>query len=93
MHIGALTAEIEIAGADSLKDKRQVVKSLLARIRDKFNVSAAEVDNLDVWRRATLGFAVVSNDNAFIDQVLEKLVDTIEADPHCALIDYQRENL
>lgn len=93
MHIAALTVEIEIAGADSLKDKRQVVKSLLARVRDKFNVSAAEVDQLDIWRRATLGFAVVSNDNAFIDQVLEKLVDTIEAEPSCVVLDYQRENL
>ena len=93
MHIGALTAQIEIAGAESLKDKRQVVKSLLERIRGKFNVSAAEVDQLDIWRRATLGFAVVSNNASFIDQVLEKLVDTIEAEPRCALIDYQRENL
>lgn len=93
MHIGAVTVQIEIAGADSLKDKRQVVKSLLERVRGKFNVSAAEVDQLDIWRRATLGFAVVSNDTGFIDQVIEKLMDTIEAEPRCVVLDYQRENL
>ncbi|HEX5323885.1 MAG TPA: DUF503 domain-containing protein [Capsulimonadaceae bacterium] len=92
MHIGTLTAQIEIAGADSLKDKRQVVKSLLERIRGKFNVSAAEVGDLDIWRRATLGFAVVANEASFIDQVVEKLVDTIEGEPRCVVLDYQREN-
>lgn len=93
MHIGTLTVEIEIAGANSLKDKRQVVKSLLARTREKFNVSAAEVGDLDKWRRAILGFAVVANEVAFLDQVIEKLVDTIEAEPRCVVLDYQRENL
>src|SRR5579872_6853466 len=92
MHIGTLTVQIEIAGADSLKDKRQVVKSLLERIRGKFNVSAAEVGDLDIWRKATLGFAVVANEAKFIDQVLEKLVDTIESEPRLVVLDYQREN-
>jgi uncharacterized protein YlxP (DUF503 family) len=92
MDIGTLTVQIEIAGADSLKDKRQVVKSLLERIRGKFNVSAAEVGDLDIWRKATLGFAVVANEAKFIDQVLEKLVDTIEGEPRLVVLDYQREN-
>jgi len=93
MHIAALTAQIEIAGAQSLKDKRQVVRSVLDTIRAKFNVSAAEVDDLDLRQKASLGFAVVSNDAAFIDQVLEKVVDTLEREPRCVVIDYQRENL
>ncbi|MDR3707592.1 MAG: DUF503 domain-containing protein [Capsulimonadaceae bacterium] len=91
MRIGSLTVWLEVPGADSLKDKRQVVRSLLEQTRRKFNVSAAEVDQLDSWRHATLGFAIVSNDGAFIDQVFAKLVDTLEAEPRSLVIDTQQE--
>jgi uncharacterized protein YlxP (DUF503 family) len=93
MLIGLLTVQIEVAGAESLKDKRMVVRSLITRIRDKMNVSAAEVDDLDLWQRATLGFAVVSNDGAHNDQVLEKVVRLIENEHRCAVLDVERESI
>ena len=74
MHIGTLTIVLYMHDNESLKDKRQVVKSLVATTRQKFNVSIAEVDDLDKWRRATLGVA------AFANRVLDKVLDHIEGD-------------
>ncbi len=85
MTIGLLTVELHIEEADSLKDKRQVLKSLLAHLRNEFNVSASEVADHDVWRRATIGVAVVASDNAFAHQVLDKVTDHIESNPRVAL--------
>ena len=88
MHIGILTLHLSIEQADSLKDKRQVVKSLLAHLRRKFNISAAEVEDLDIWRRAVVGVAVVSNEAKFADQVLNKVADHVESDPRVVLDGY-----
>ena len=93
MVIGVLTAELGIDGADSLKDKRQVLKSILAHLRNEFNVSAAEVDNHDVWRRATIGVAVVTNDGGFANAVLDKVVDHVERDPRVDMGHYEIELL
>ena len=62
-------------------DKRQVLKSLLETTRQRFNVSAAEVDQLDLWQRATIAVACVSKDQVFVDQVLNKVLRTIEGNP------------
>src|SRR5690242_11842053 len=93
MHIGVMTLSLSIEQADSLKDKRQVIKSLSAHLRQKFNISVAEVDDLDIWRRATLGVSVVSNDARFANQVLSKVADHVESDPRVVLDDYQIEML
>ena len=85
MTIGLLTIELHIEEANSLKDKRQVLKSLLAHLRSEFNISATEVGDHDVWRRATVGIAVVATDNAFAHQVLDKVIDHIESNPRVAL--------
>lgn len=93
MHIGVLTLHLSIDQADSLKDKRQVVRSLTQRLRNAFNVSVAEVDELNVWRRAVVGVAVVSNDATFCNQVLSKVVDHVENDWRVVLDDYGIEML
>ena len=85
MIIGVLTVELLVPGSNSLKDKRQVVKSLLANIRNKFNVSAAEMDNLDSHRRAGLAFACVSNDRNVANSMLDKIMDYIRSNPLCEL--------
>ncbi len=93
MTIGLLTAELHIEEANSLKDKRQVLKSLLAHLRADFNISATEVADHDVWRRATVGIAVVATDTAFADQVLYKIIDHIESNPRVGLGHAEREML
>ena len=81
MHIGTLTITIYLHAAESLKDKRSVVKSLIETTRRKFNVSIAEVDDLDKWRRATIGVACVANDAQYVNRVLDKIVDELEGNP------------
>lgn len=93
MFIGAATVELEITDANTLKDKRQVVKSLLDRVRARFNVSAAEVDRLDSPRFATIALVAVANQKSFLHQVLEKVVDLVESEPRAVVIDYQIEML
>ena len=85
MVVGVLTISLEIPAANSLKDKRQVVKSLIDGIRNRFNVSAAEVDDNDVWRRATFGVSCVSNDQRVANHVLDKVVDFVESHPEVSV--------
>jgi uncharacterized protein YlxP (DUF503 family) len=91
MHVGILTLHLSLEGAHSLKDKRQVVRSLTQHLRNKFNASVAEVADLDVWRRATVGVAVVSNDPRFANQVLSQVVNHVEGDWRVVLDDYGME--
>jgi uncharacterized protein len=93
MHVGILQVEISIPDAMSLKDKRQVVKSLKDRIAHGHNVSIAEVGALDEHRRSIIGMAMVSNDKRYVEGALSKLVDFIRMVPQASLIDYQIELL
>jgi uncharacterized protein YlxP (DUF503 family) len=93
MVIGVLQLRIMIRDAQSLKDKRRIVKSLRDRIRNRFNVSVSEVDSLDRRQQATLGVALATNDRVFADQVLAKVVDLVRATPGATLVDYETEIL
>ncbi len=81
MHIATLTVTLHLWEGSSLKDKRQVIKGLITAVRRKFNVSIAEIDDLDAWRRATLGIATVSNDPRHANRVLDKVLDVLESQP------------
>ncbi|MCL6630623.1 MAG: DUF503 domain-containing protein, partial [Armatimonadetes bacterium] len=83
--------DLLIPESNSLKDKRQVVKSLLDGIRNKFNVSAAEIDALDIWRRTVIGVACVSNDKSFANSVLNKVLDSVNANPRVSIESCQVE--
>jgi len=72
MVVGVVTWELHLPAAQSLKDKRQVVKSLKDRLHHQFNVSAAETDHQDLWQRAELTVAVVSNDRRHAEDVLRQ---------------------
>lgn len=91
MVIGVCTVVLHIPGAASLKDKRRAVKSLKDRLHNAFNLSVAEVDDLDLWQRATLGLAAVSNDAKHCDEVLAAAVDFIRRDNNVELLDYHTE--
>ncbi len=80
MYTGTATLELYIAESNSLKDKRRVIKSLKDRIRQKFNVSIAEIDYQDRWRRASLGIAAVSNCKGQVDKILDSVVDYIDGE-------------
>ncbi len=78
MLIGVLTLALHLHNAQSLKDKRAVVNALLDRTRARFNVSACQLDNHDLWQRAEIGVAVISNDGAAANRVLNLVRDSIE---------------
>jgi len=79
MMVGVCRVTLRLPENASLKGKRQVVKSLTARIRNRFNVSIAEIDNQDSWQIASLGISCVSNSNGHASQVLAKVVGFIRA--------------
>src|SRR5438105_7520375 len=75
MPIASLTLELRIEHAQSLKDKRQVVRSLKDKLRAKFNVSVAELEETDMWQRATIGVVAVSSSRDYLQgqmQIIEK---------------------
>lgn len=73
MPIAKLTIELEIPHAHSLKDRRQVVRSIKERLRNGFNISLAELDEGLVWNRATLGIAAISNSASYLTGQLEQI--------------------
>lgn len=77
MHIGVCKIELRLPENISLKGKRRVVKSITTRVKSKFNVSVAEVDDQNLWQLATLGICCVSNNKRFVNEVLSKVVDFI----------------
>jgi uncharacterized protein YlxP (DUF503 family) len=94
MVIGLCTIDLHLPGANSLKDKRSVLKSVMRRVRNEFNVSIAEVDHQDAWRSAVIAVATVSSDRAYAHGLLTKVVDWIERTRLDAeLVDYQIEML
>jgi len=91
MVVGICTLELSIPESNSLKEKRQVLKSLLVGVRQRFNVAAAEVDHQDTWRRAVVGLACVSNDQAFANELLDKALDWIESNPRVSVLAVEME--
>jgi uncharacterized protein YlxP (DUF503 family) len=77
MNVGACGISLRLPENLSLKGKRRVVKSIIAQVRSRFNVSVAEVDDNDLWQLATLGICCVSNDKRYTNEVLSKVVDFI----------------
>lgn len=78
MVVGVCTLELEIPASHSLKDKRHVIKSIIARVRKDFNVSVAEVDSQDAWQRAVIAIVCVSSDEKYAHGLLETVIDNIE---------------
>ena len=78
MNVGVCKLTLRLPENQDLKAKRRVVKSLCDRIRFKFNVTIAEVDNNDKWQVATLGIACVSNSNRQVAQALDQVIFYIE---------------
>jgi len=85
--VGVCRVVLSLPGNDSLKGKRAVVRSILDRARSRFNVAAAEVDALDIHRRAVLGFAVVSNDARHVQSMVDKITAFVEQATEALLVD------
>ncbi len=94
MNVGVAKITLRLAGSFSLKDKRRVVNSVRDRVRSKFNVAVAEVDQNDAWQTAVIGVTCVSNNVRHADQTLDKVLAFIESDrPDAEVIDCEMETL
>src|SRR5260370_8442584 len=86
MIVGSLCVRLLLRESRSLKDKRQVVKSIKDRLANRFNVSAAEGDGLDNRQVAVLGFAMVGNESSHIRAGLEKILQALRSHPAAELL-------
>lgn len=83
---------LHLPDAASLKDKRQVARSLSTRTRNKFNVAVAEVEDQELWQRLTLAVCCVSTDSAHANEMVSKVVEFVEESRRdLELLDYQTE--
>ena len=93
MVIGVCTIELRIHGGRSLKEKRRVLRSVKDRIRNRFNVSIAEVGYLDKWQRALHGFVAIINDRNHVTGLLESVVSAVDSMGVAEIVDDEIEIL
>jgi uncharacterized protein len=91
--IGVVTASISIPEAQSLKDKRMVLRSLKDRIRNQMNVSVAEVGKQDAWKFADLAFATVAAESSVVQRRISELSEFLRSNPRYVLLNLQTELL
>jgi hypothetical protein len=91
--VGVLTLELYLGEANSLKEKRRIIKSLIDRIKNRFNVSVAEVGEQDLWQRSTVGISMVSCEQAHVRQVLASVVEFVEKQGTVLITNFRTELL
>ena len=87
MIVGTLQIGLLLHGCQSLKEKRMILNGLKSRIKNKFNVSIAEVDQNEKWQRTTIGIATVANEKKYIQGIFNKILNLINSDVRVELID------
>lgn len=89
MHVALCVVELELNGIHSLKEKRQILRSITRRVSNQFNVAVAEVDRHDTRQAAVIGLVTVGTDAAVLHSRLEKIVNWIAASrPDVPIADY-----
>ena len=85
--VGLCTVDLYLPGVGSLKEKRSILQSMLKRIQNTFNASAAEVGHQDVWQSAQIAVAVVTNQTTHADQMINSILKWIEQHyPHVSIV-------
>jgi hypothetical protein len=93
MVIGLLTLQLHFPGARSLKDKRQALRSLETKLRNRFNIAVAEVEHQDLWQRATLAVVTVNTDHGHLDSTLSAVTSEAASARDIMLLDSNVEIL
>lgn len=93
MLVGTCQIELIIFESNSLKEKRHVIKSIIERIKTRFNVSIAEVDLHELWNRSVIGLAVVSNRKSLCEATISRVIDFIDNDERVEIINFFSEVL
>jgi hypothetical protein len=90
MHVAVVTIELHLPGSNSLKEKRGILKPLLARLQREFNISTAELEHNDLHRSAGIACAVVGNNDRHLQRMLETIPRWIERHrPDLQVVDHQ----
>ncbi|MFD8837476.1 DUF503 domain-containing protein [Streptomyces griseofuscus] len=90
MYVGTLSFDLLLGDVHSLKEKRSVVRPIVAELQRKYAVSAAEVDHMNLHRRTIIGLAVVSGDAAHVRDVLDRCERLVAARPEVELLSVRR---
>jgi uncharacterized protein len=93
VHVGILQVVLQIPDSRSLKDKRRVVRGLLDRVRVRFPVAAAEVEDQDVWQTAVVGFSSVSNSATHAEEILSAVLEHVRATPGALIVEHELESV
>ena len=93
MIIGSCLVEIMIYESNSLKEKRQVVRSIIEKLKSRFNISIAEVGLNDKWRHGLIGFSCVSNETVHVNKTISNVLGFIERDSRLEIINTEIEIL
>lgn len=93
MIIGTVKVYMNAGWVHSLKEKRMVVKSIIAKVKNKFNVSIAEIENQDLHQSIVLGIACVSNDTKHADSTIQNVINFIEENCEAVVLDVRVEML
>ena len=91
MHIGVCKIQLRIPESQSLKAKRRVIKSLVNRLKNRFNVAVAEVEALDAHQFAVLAAVSVSNDAAHLHKIISHVITFVETNVDAEVVDYETE--
>ena len=91
MHVGVMEVTLRLEGNASLKGKRKVVKSILGRVKARFNAAVSEVGQQDTYEIAVLGFAVCGPDQRILNTVLDNVLDFVEDNADAEVVDSQME--
>ena len=91
MLVGVMTAHLSMQGITSLKEKRSIVKSLIGRLKSRFNISISVVDHQDSKTSAVIGISIISNDTHFIDQQFDTIIKFMRNDGRFFLGQIERE--
>jgi len=89
MLLGICTINLYFPDSHSLKDKRNIIKSIKLRIRNNFNVSVSETNNYDLWKNTTLGIACIGNKKKYLNDVLNEVIKFIEHQNKLQLINFK----
>ncbi|SHH60012.1 hypothetical protein SAMN02745135_01334 [Caloranaerobacter azorensis DSM 13643] len=93
MIVGTCKMDLFIYEASSLKEKRHVIKSLIGKIQSRYNVSIAEIDLNDTWKKSAIGFACVTNDTSHANSIISNVINFIENDGRVEITNYDIEIL
>jgi uncharacterized protein YlxP (DUF503 family) len=91
MLVGALYVQVHIPGAASLKEKRRIVKSMIAKVQNRFNVSIAELESENLWQRAAIGIAMVGDNREHLERQLQFVLNFLDSEPRWEVIKVEVE--